>query len=180
MRLLIGFGSESKEVDIDFALEVSETVESLTAHIMCDVAIHARRNGVCVSTIYPVSIDGDAETDLFVPRDSGWDFEWVSEVAQVFWYLTNVPGADEAQVFAKLDEEWKYTDFSRLRKEIEESFIKEYDGDPEEFAREHMCEAEEGLPDHLEAHFNYASYGEVLVSEYNTYERSGRKFLYRD
>jgi hypothetical protein len=167
-------------VDVDSAIAESVDATALCAVLLGRLLKQSVSQGCDASDFYVYSLDGDVEKGLMMSHGNSWDFSWLLEVSQFFWYLNEKPShVDEAQVFACIESRgWSRIDFELLGEAVETGYHREFDGDHEEFAREYMSDSCESLPDHLESHFDYDSYGESLLEKYEQCEWGGRTFLY--
>lgn len=173
--------TDQLELDIDSMVELCEDADALFAVVLARICTYAVRNSQSLDAVFYVQLDGDEETGLDVPDDDGTDFSHLKEACQLFWYLSEKDKwITEGRVFARLDNNWRYVDFSDLKSEVEDDFHTEYedcDG-PAEFAKQYMEDCCDDLPEHYKSYFDYDSYGEALLQDYDQYEWNGTNYLY--
>ena len=179
--------------ETDFKLDLSGVMDNddnvvcadtLYTSLLFRLAKWALERGISYDEIFPLYIH-DAQywdNDLSKRLDAGsGDDGWLKEIAQFAWFVEQDADSyiDSDQVFAVVNTlGWKYVDFDDLKSVIEDDYSREFDDDYEDFAREWMSDTGDGLPDHLEHHFDYDSYGRDLVESYEKYEWNDRTFLY--
>lgn len=168
------------ELDIDVLIDSCEDADALFAVVLSRICIYVVRNSQTLDDFYVVQLDGDEEGGLNVPDDSAADFTYLREACQLLWYLNEKDSwVDEGRIFAKINDNWKYTNFDDLKSEIEDDFHAEFDtGDEAAWAEEYTDEVDFGIPDHLKSYFDYEAYAEALLSDYDQYTWGGKTYLY--
>lgn len=169
------------KVDLSELIELplcsgEETLQSL---IVIKLATWALSLGASVSDVYPMSIFDDNGLELDAgPSDNP---DWIEEVAKFAWYVEvgRDNWIDPDQIFAVVDGVgWKWFDFDDMEQSVTDEYRSEFDGDYEDYAIEWMSDTGESIPDHLESHFDFESYGQELVGELSEYKWNDRTFLY--
>lgn len=105
------------------------------------------------------------------------DFDWLREVCKLYSESMEECIPDGALLGYIENQGWKWVNFDNIG--ASDDYESEYDGDAGDFAREHMEEYGEDLPEHLKYHFDYDSYGEALLDEYDEIEFDGQSYLFR-
>jgi antirestriction protein ArdA len=167
-------------IDIDTMIEECEDADGLFALVLARVCRYVHVNSRTLDDFYVVQLDGDDEGGLDVPDDSASDFTHLREACQLFWYLSEKDRwVDEARVFARINDNWKYVDFDDLKSEVEDNYHAEFDtGDEASWAEEYTDEVDLGIPDHLKSYFDYEAYAEALIEDFDQYEWDGKTYLY--
>lgn len=181
-----GWTGGPAQIDLTGLYDDNEAVNAGALHtlLIIRLAQGAIRRGVGFDDITPLFIYDQSiwETPDISKAISVGDVDgWIKEVAQLAWHIEAMPSwGDTDQVYAYLNDcHWQYIDFDKLEDEVSENYHSEFDGDYEDFAREWMSNFGEGdLPDHLQSHFDYHSYGEELVEGFSQLEWNDRTFLY--
>lgn len=172
--------TDQLEINIDTMLESAEDADALFAMVLSRICRYVVHNGQSLDSFYVVQLDGDDESGLDVPDDSASDFTHLREACQLFWYLgERDPWVNEARVFARINDHWKYTNFDDLKEEVEDNYHTEFEtGDEASWAEEYTDEVDMGIPDHLKPYFDYDKYAEALLDDFEQYEWNGTTYLY--
>lgn len=187
MQLILGHLSPS--VNDDMIVNIDELLESPTVGDASDLArailtkmcLQASLWGCDLDDFEVKQIDGDEEAGLTMSHERSWDFEWLLEVAQLFWYLSveKPMHVDEAQVFAYINtNDWRFVSFDDLSSEIEDDCRGELPDDVGAWAKEWLEDTGHEMPDHLMPYVDFDAYGESLLSDFTVVEWEGRKYIY--
>lgn len=180
------FGNREK-IDLTSLVEDSEYAlddESFKTILIIAIAQQAIEWGVSFDDMIPLEIYDQEVWESTSSESISVDFsrDWIGEISKLTWFVEygDKFGMDRDQVFAVLnDTHWMYVDFDDLSSAVEDDYHGEYEGDAEEFAREWMSNFDEGdLPEHLQSHFDYESYGEALLEDFSKLRWNDRTFLY--
>lgn len=182
MKLIVDTTGPTDQLtlDIDAYMNSCEDADALFAVVLARICTYVVRNSQTLDDFYVVQLDGDEEEGLDVPDDSATDFTHLREACQLFWYLGEKDQwVDEARVFARINDHWKYTNFDDLKSEVEDDYHTEFDtGDEASWAEEYTDEVDLGIPDHLKSYFDYDAYAEALIADFEQYEWNGKTYLY--
>jgi hypothetical protein len=172
------------EFDLDDLMDNMDMVDdegTLHTALIIEIARWSLEHGQPFDDAYPTYVEDDNGHELWVHGDSQSNPDWIKEVAQFAWFIRQEKDSwvDDDLIFAYVNgEDWRYVDFDRLS-DWQDNYSQEYEGDAEEFARQWMSDVgDESLPDHLEPYFDYESYGEAMLNDYNQYEWNDRTFLF--
>lgn len=106
--------------------------------------------------------------------------DWIGELSKFAWHvLDESSDSDEwKKYFAYVyNVGWAWFNFDRMNK-IDEEYFQELEGDIEDFAKGRMAEDGDSIPDYLESHFDYESYGESLLEDYSRCEWNYVEYLF--
>lgn len=182
-----GLGMVETKIDLDFISGRTDvySVETFHSALVVRVANATLRAGADPNDTYPLfiydqeiweSCESDRGIDAGPSDDLG---AWTKEVAQFAWYVLQDEPNKKDQAFAYLDNNhWQYVDFDVLDDEIEENYLAEAPASPEEYARDHVADHGESVPDYIAEHVDWGALGEELLSDMEQYEWNGSTFLY--
>lgn len=148
--------------------------EVLSSVIMLKVAAWAVAWEIALSEVEPGKVFiGEDEIEIGIKGN------WMVEVAQLYFYIENLERYQEPNVyFAYLSGNgWEWSDFDNIDDWTDE-YSQEYPDDLDDYGRDRMAESEYGLPDHLDAYFDYVKYAEDQLEGYNEYKWKGIKYLF--
>lgn len=175
---------ESKEIDLDNVWIHGDVIDedSMHALLVNEIAAWALDNGNRFDDIIPLTVDDDDGQELEISQENANPHLWIREVVQLYMWLNcdkhYMP--DEALLGYIDNQGWKWMDFESDLQQAEDEYYTEFDGDYEDFAKEHMDSCGESIAEHLEYHFDYSSYGESLVEGYSEVEWGYKKFLFSE
>lgn len=166
----------SLEIDLDvlYKLDWVLGADDLEEAIMVAVSESLIKHGVGMSEVnFDWIEDSDAGVFSFPAEVE------LGDIAKFVWHLLNESmGYERGKYFAYVDGVgWKWVNFDNLNT-IYEMFHSEYDGDAGEFAREHMENVGETIPGWMESYFDYDSYGEALLEDYDVFEWEGQQYVF--
>lgn len=169
-----------RELDLDDVWMNPDVTDedSFHAALVHEVALYALDQDISFTDVTGLTIDDEDGQELSIKSDSS--MEWIREVAQLYVFLlSDKHYCDDEAILAYIDNSgWQWFDFDSELQYAEDEYYTEFNGDYEEFARERMDDSCEGLPEHLESHFDYSSYGEELIEGYSQVTWGSREFLF--
>lgn len=152
--------------------------DSLKLAVLHHIALWALEHDFSMDSIIGFTFDADGD-QLEIEATAG-DWTWLTEVCQLVEFVkSNKHYCPDNAIFARIkDVGWKSFDFDSDLREAEDQYYQGWSGNHEEFAREWMDNVGESIPEHMESHFDYDSYGESLVEDYEMVEFAGDEFLF--
>lgn len=176
--------AENLEIDLGDVWIHPDVIDedSMVGLLVHKIALWALENGNRFDDIVPLTVDDDDGQELEIHQEDDNPHLWIREVVQLYmWLDCDKHWCPDEAILGYVDNQgWKWTDFDSDLQNAEYEFHQEFDGDYEEYARERMSETGEGLPDHLEYHFDYSSYGESLVDGYSRVSWGYKEFLFSE
>jgi hypothetical protein len=152
--------------------------DGLKLEILHAMALWAMEKDYSLDKVTGFTFDHDSD-ELEISGDSkSWD--WLTEVCQLVEFIKgNKHFCPDNAIFARIkDVRWEYFDFNHDLQSAEDEYYQEWDGNHEEFAKEYMSSTDGDIPDHLQSYFDYASFGEALVDDFDQLEFAGDEFLF--
>lgn len=176
--------AENLEIDLGDVWIHPDVIDedSMVGLLVHKIALWALENGNRFDDIVPLTVDDDDGQELEIHQEDDNPHLWIREVVQLYmWLDCDKHWCPDEAILGYVDNQgWKWTDFDSDLQNAEYEFHQEFDGDYEEYARKWMSETGEGLPDHLEYHFDYSSYGESLVDGYSRVSWGYKEFLFSE
>ncbi|UVD39742.1 ArdA-like antirestriction protein [Streptomyces phage RosePharie] len=152
--------------------------ESLKLAVLHHIALWALEQDISMDTVVGFTFDHDGD-EIEIEAKPG-DWTWLDEVCLIVEFIKgNKHYCPDNAIFARIkDIGWKFFDFDTDLQTAEDEYYQEFDGDYKEFARDWMDNVGESIAEHLEYHFDYESYGESLVEDYDRIEFASEEFLF--
>lgn len=175
---------EHKEIDLDDVWIHPDVIDedSMHALLVVTIAVWALENEqYTFDQITPMTVDDDDGQELEIHQKQSDPHLWVREVVQLYMWLVieKTHYAPDEAILAYVDNQgWKWIDFDTDLQEAEDKYHCEFNGDYEDYAKEFMDDCGESIAVHLEDHFDYSSYGEALVENYERVSWGRKEFLF--
>lgn len=152
--------------------------DTLKLAVLHHIALWAMEQDISMDRIVGFTFDNDGD-ELDIEATAG-NWTWLTEVCQLVEFIKgNKHYCPDNAIFARIkDIGWKFFDFDSDLQGAEDEYYQEFDGDYKEFARDQMDNCGESIAEHLEYHFDYESYGESLVEDYDRVEFASEEFLF--
>lgn len=173
---------EHTEISLDNIWVESDVVDedSMHAALVAAIAVWALESGSTFDQVKPMTVDDDAGQELEIGQSTSNPHGWIREVVQLYmWLLCDKHYCPDEAVLAYIDNMgWGWTDFECDLQNVEDFYYTTFDGDYEEYAKEHMNNCGEDLPYWAESYFDYKSYGENLVDAFSRMSWGSKEFLF--
>jgi len=152
--------------------------DTLKLAVLHHIALWAMEYDFSMDRIVGFTFDNGGD-ELEIEATAG-NWTWLTEVCQLVEFIKgNKHYCPDNAIFARIkDIGWKFFDFDSGLQAAEDEYYQEFDGDYKEFAREYMDNCGESIAEHLEYHFDYESYGESLVGDFDLVEFANEEFLF--
>lgn len=181
MELYIGSKEDQYDhsgLDLDDLYDESDgTEEDIRTLIILNVAQFAIDRNLKFDQVTPMTIDIDSnELDIDSMGDG-----WMSEVARLLVHVKSSRHCmpTEALLARIADIRWQCFDFDTdLENLCENLYSQELEGSAEDFGKQYMEETDQGIPEHLEAYFDYEAYGQALIDDYDTADWGYATYLF--
>lgn len=173
---------EHTEIDLDDVWIHDDVIDedSMHALLVTKIAVWALENGNTFDQITGLTVDDDDGQELEIHQETSNPHLWIREVVQLYmWLNCDKHYCEDEAILAYVDNQgWKWTDFDSDLQSAEDEYHSQFDGDYEDFAKEYMDGCGESIAEHLEYHFDYSSYGESLVDEFDRCSWGSKEFLF--